>query len=288
MIIVDSQVHIWANDSPTRPWPASGTRGRTSTPHRPTGFTQQDLLKEMDGAGVRGAVIVPPSWEGDYNDLALDAARSHPNRFVVFGRMDPEAQDGKASLASWKPRGLTGIRLLFTRHSPWIKEGEHYWLWEAAAHHGIPISFFPIGDYLPLIGQIARSHPDLRVSIDHLACNHGMDAKAFENIDSLLALARFPNVAVKASAVPCYSSEQYPYSGLHDSLHRVVDSFGPKRVFWGSDLTRLPCSYIQCVTLFTEELPWLGGSDLDWIMGRAICEWLRWPIVTPADDKNLQ
>jgi len=74
MIIVDSQVHIWAHDSPTRAWPASGTRGRTSTPHRPTGFTQQDLLKEVDGAGVRGAVMVPPSWDGDYNDLVLDGA----------------------------------------------------------------------------------------------------------------------------------------------------------------------------------------------------------------------
>jgi hypothetical protein len=23
--------------------------------------------------------------------------------------------------------------------------------------------------------------------------------------------------------------------------------------------------------------PWLSGQDKEWIMGRAICEWLGWP-----------
>ena len=43
-------------------------------------------LKEMDAAGVARVVIVPPSWEGDRNDLALEAARLHPDRFAVMGR----------------------------------------------------------------------------------------------------------------------------------------------------------------------------------------------------------
>jgi hypothetical protein len=25
-------------------------------------------------------------------------------------------------------------------------------------------------------------------------------------------------------------------------------------------------------------LPWLKGEDLDWVMGRGICEWLGWPL----------
>ena len=28
--------------------------------------------------------------------------------------------------------------------------------------------------------------------------------------------------------------------------------------------------------MFTEELPWLGGQDLDWVMGRGISEWIGW------------
>ena len=59
-------------------------------------------------------------------------------------------------------------------------------------------------------------------------------------------------------------------------LHRIFDAFGPKRMFWGTDITRMPCSYRQCVTFFTEELPWLKGRDLEDVMGRSLCEWIGW------------
>ena len=59
MFIVDAQVHIWGPDTPQRPWP-----GGRSQPHRPQPFSKDDLLKEMDAAGVARVVIVPPSWEG--------------------------------------------------------------------------------------------------------------------------------------------------------------------------------------------------------------------------------
>ena len=40
----------------------------------------------------------------------------------------------------------------------------------------------------------------------------------------------------------------------------------------------MPCTYRECVNLFTEELPWLAGADLEWVMGRGVCEWLGWPL----------
>jgi hypothetical protein len=30
--------------------------------------------------------------------------------------------------------------------------------------------------------------------------------------------------------------------------------------------------------MFTEELPWLKGRDLELVMGRAVCDWLGWKI----------
>jgi hypothetical protein len=66
----------------------------------------------------------------------------------------------------------------------------------------------------------------------------------------------------------------------------LYDAYGPRRLFWGSDLTRLPCSYRVCVSLFTEELKWLSAHDVEWIMGRALCEWLDWPIQTPESKRR--
>jgi hypothetical protein len=47
-------------------------------------------------------------------------------------------------------------------------------------------------------------------------------------------------------------------------------------MFWGTDLSILPCSYKQSIAMFTEEMPWLSSEDLEWIMGRGISKWLRW------------
>ena len=103
----------------------------------------------------------------------------------------------------------------------------------------------------------------------------GADA-AYRNLPQLLALARHPNVAVKATGQAGYALDPYPFRSIHDALHRVFDAFGPRRMFWGTDITRMHCTWRQCVTLFTEELPWLHGADLDLVMGQAFCDWIGW------------
>jgi len=80
------------------------------------------------------------------------------------------------------------------------------------------------------------------------------------------------------SALPCYTDAPYPYRNLHTHVRRVYDVFGPQRMMWGSDLSRLRGSYRECVTMFTEEMQWLPANDLEWIMGRSLCEWLGWPL----------
>jgi predicted TIM-barrel fold metal-dependent hydrolase len=106
-----------------------------------------------------------------------------------------------------------------------------------------------------------------------------MDDKASPAVARMNVLARHPNVFVKVSALPCFSTEPYPFKNLREPLRRVIEAFGPRRAFWGSDITRVPatCSYRQAVTQFTEELDFLRRDDLEWIMGRGLAECLRWP-----------
>jgi hypothetical protein len=47
-------------------------------------------------------------------------------------------------------------------------------------------------------------------------------------------------------------------------------------MFWGTDISKMPCSWHQYVTMFTEELPWLKGHDLDIVMGEPLCTWWGW------------
>ena len=133
--------------------------------------------------------------------------------------------------------------------------------------------------FLPVFRSIAERHPNLRLIIDHCGLvRSAKDEAAFANLDELLSLAKLPNIAVKATGAPAYSSQPYPFRNIHDGLRRIFDAFGPHRFFWGTDITRMPCSYRQCVTMFTEELHWLSGQDLELVMGRAVCEWLGWKL----------
>jgi L-fuconolactonase len=276
MRIVDAQVHIWGANTPERPWPAR------LEAHRRVPIGKDELLREMDAAGVDRVIIVPPSWEGDRNDLALEAAQAHPDRFAVMGRLDPEAADARDRVKAWRTQpGMLGLR--FTFHTPMLlpplTEGRMDWLWDEAERHGIPIMVLVPHSLTHLIDRIAGRHPDLKLVMDHLALTRNTkDEEAFRNLDNLLALATRANVAVKASALPCFTNDAYPYRRLHPHIRRVYEAFGPQRMFWGTDFSRLPCSYRQGVTMFTEEIPWLSAEDKTWIMGRAVCEWLGWPL----------
>lgn len=275
MLITDAQVHIWAASTPGRPWPAR------HKPHRPEPLGQEELLKEMNAAGVSRAVIVPPSWEGERNDLALAAAQAHPDRFTVMGRLDPAAPEARAAIAGWRKQpGMLGLR--FTFHRPGLREllteGRVDWLWPAAEKAGVPIMVLVPHALAHLMADIAGRYPNLRIVMDHLGLNAGKDEEAFAELDKFLALAKHPNIAAKASCLPYFTADSYPYRRLHPYIRKVYDAFGPKRMFWGTDLSRLPCTYRQGITLFTEELSWLNPEDKEWIMGRGVCEWLGWKI----------
>jgi L-fuconolactonase len=273
MLITDAQVHIWAASTPERPWPAR------HKPHRPEPLGKDELLKEMDAAGVSRAVIVPPSWEGERNDLALAAAQAHPDRFAVMGRLDPDAPGAREAISGWRKQpGMLGLR--FTFHRPGLKEllteGRVDWLWPAAEKAGVPIMVLVPHGLAHLMADIAGRYPGLRIVMDHLGLHEGKDEEAFAQFDKFLALARHPNIAAKASCLPHFTADSYPYRRLHPYIRKVYDAFGPKRIFWGTDISRLPCTYRQAITMFTEELSWLKPDDKEWIMGRGVCEWLGW------------
>jgi predicted TIM-barrel fold metal-dependent hydrolase len=281
MHIVDSQVHLWGADTPDRPWPP----GRAAQAQKPYPVTKEALLLQMDLAGVRRIVIVPPSWEGDRNDLALEAARLYPDRFAVMGRIALEKPESRALLADWKKQpGMLGMR--FTFHTelqrPWLTDRTANWLWPAAEKAGIPLMVLVPGS-LDVLDRIAERHPGLKLIIDHVGLNRLQKGpNVFEDLPRVCSLAKHPNVAVKASGMPSLSHEGYPFPDLHPHIRRLIDAFGPRRTFWGTDLTRMPCTYYECITLFTEHLPWLKGEDLEWVMGRGVCEWLGWPLPSTA------
>jgi predicted TIM-barrel fold metal-dependent hydrolase len=100
VLIVDVQVHIWSSGKPTNP------------NHRQAPvFSKDDLLKEMDEAGVDVAIIHPPSsWDPESSELAVEAARQRPDRLAILGNFPLDRPESRALIDDWKSRpGMLGL-----------------------------------------------------------------------------------------------------------------------------------------------------------------------------------
>ena len=185
-------------------------------------------------------------------------------------------------MADWRKQpGMLGMRFTFhnEHYRHFLTDGTGDWLWPAAERAGVPLMVLMPGA-LDHLERIAAKHPGLKLTIDHVGLNvRGKGPKVFEDLPAVCALAKHPNVAVKASGMPSLSPRTLSRSATCTRTSaRSSTPSAPRRVFWGTDLTRMPCTYYECITLFTEHLPWLKGEDLEWVMGRGVCEWLGWPL----------
>ena len=275
-IIVDAQVHLWKAESEDWKWVPG------LTPQLPEPFTIERLVPAMDEAGVDRVVIVPPSWPGDRNDYALEAARRYPTRFRIMGKIPLQDPKYAALLPKWREQpGMAGLRVIFNTPQtlPWLTEGTVDWFWTAAEKAELPVMCFAAGQ-AAAFGRVAERHPGLTMILDHMAVTGAMvrDGTIAEAIGQTAGLAKYQNVSVKLSASPGLSREPYPYRDVALHIKRVFDAFGPQRSYWGTDLTNTYArgSYRQRITHFTEELSFLSESDKDWVMGRAIVARLKW------------
>lgn len=267
MQIIDAQIHLWDLETDVVP------------PHRREPFGLDEAVREMDRAGVDGAIIHPPSWDPGSHALALDAVTKFPERFAILGRIDPLAPDKLQRLESWLATpGVLGLRYTFLKpaEKTWMDDGTMDWLWPAAERLQIPVAILADG-HLHHVDRIAGRHPALKLIIDHFGVRRGnVDDKAFASLPDVLALASHPNVAVKITGGPQYVSDGYPFTSLTPRYRAIYDAFGPDRMFWGTDITRMPCNWRDCVTAFTEHQSWCPAGDMAKIMGGGIARWLGW------------
>jgi len=271
MQYVDAQIHLWGSGLPS------------NQAHRQvTSFTAEEAVGLMDEGGIDAAVIHPPSWDPGADDLAARAVGDYPGRFAIMATLPFDQAHSTPLIAELRHQpGMLGLRCMFLKDPArqQLHDGELEWYWDAVEAAGVPVTALAT-DSLAVLGDVAARHPGLRLTIDHLGGKGGnttlKDDAAMTHMPELLELAKLPNVAVKATGAPGYSSEAYPYPRMHTYLRQIYDAFGPRRMFWGTDITKMPCSWRQCAVMFTEELAWLGEEDKTLMMGEALCAWWGW------------
>jgi predicted TIM-barrel fold metal-dependent hydrolase len=267
MLIIDSQIHLWEGDQ------APPHHGRKP-------YLAEQALADMDVAGVDAAINAPPQWDMDSNRYAIESAARFPERFATTGWIKLDRPEAPDLARRWLSQpGMIGFRTPcgLEDERSWPTDGTMDWFLPLAAELDIPVVLG--GPFvLPHLERWAAQYPNLKIALDHFGIMGLTPTRGLIQHPDVLSWSRFPNVTVKLCGAPDYAREDgYPFKGMHDRIHSLYDAYGPERLFWGTDITRLDnCTWRQAVTMFTEELPWLSETDKTLIMGEALCRWFNW------------
>jgi predicted TIM-barrel fold metal-dependent hydrolase len=274
-LVIDTHMHVWSMDSAKYPFqPPEPNYGRPKQ-----AGTVEMYIEEMTKDRVDLAVLVQERSSGWNNRYISDCVRRFPKRFVGHGLIDPHDANNAAVLErEVKQNGLSGMRLSPIYHPPkrnpdnqWLNAPYTYPLWKKAEELGVVFNVFIAPAQMPQLEDMVQRYPKVKVVVDHLGRPDILPRAPWVENDSLLKLARYPNVWVKFTELYTASkTKEYPYKDVHPFGKMVYDKFGPRRLLFGTGMVaatrRIPLA--DELRLIREDIPFFADRDKEWILGR--------------------
>jgi predicted TIM-barrel fold metal-dependent hydrolase len=284
---VDAHVHAFDRVSEAFPREVSSLApaGRAAT--------VEQLLSEMDGAGIDRAVLIQMGGFGiEHHRYVARAVGRWPDRFVAVGLVDVDDADPAATLdALYEATGVAGVRLMGRLGEPGEAGGERlaaYGLFQRAEQLGLNVNLYCRSDQISNVEMLVRAFPGVRVSLDHLGIcpvtTFAPDRWGRPRFDDepippptyprILDLARYPNVYVKVSGEYAFSKEPYPYGDVRPMVEALYRAYGAERMMWCSDFPWIvgEPGYRRLAALLDHHLPHLGEGERALIAGGTALE----------------
>ena len=241
------------------------------------------LLYQMDANAVDKAVLIQHMGTYD-NTYILECAKRFPGRFAVVVGVDTSQTDATVALEKWADQGAAGVRLSPTVRSPGPNPLA---IWRTAARLGLVVSTVGVvdeyasDDFDSLVAEMAG----LPIIIEQLAGVRQEGAQApYTNFKKALALASYPNTYIKVGGLGQFSERpqvlrpQFGFDHTPPLIEMASDSFGARRMMWGSDYP--PVSgregYRNALT-GVRDYPTLrhNKTDQEWVMGKTALSLFR-------------
>lgn len=229
--VIDAHVHLWCYDPVELDWISDDMAAIRRD------FLHADVAGVLAAAGVEGAVAVQARSTLAETEFLLAQQAACPAILGVVGWVDLRAPDVGAVLERYRGK-LVGVRHIVQA------EPEDDFLLRADFQRGVSLldGFGMTYDILIVPRQLAAAstfadrNPDLRLVLDHLAKPFIAAGQIEPWATELRALARRPNVFLKASGMVTEAD----WAGwTPDQLRRYLDvafeAFGADRILFGSD-----------------------------------------------------
>ena len=243
--IIDSHLHVWASSKEASagfPYP----QGQTPPESLRDKACTNSLLKQMDEAGVDGALIVQPINHKFDHSYVKKAMQTHPTRFKGMLLHDPSLSKEQAieCLENLALDGFVGVRFNpylwpSTGDKSWepMSEGAGLAVYQRCGELQMPVGimcFQGLELHYDDIVALLKASPQTTCILDHFGFT-SLTEKGDAAFQQLLKLADYPQVIVKISALFRLNDDS-PYERVRtERFEPLLERFGSDRLMFGTD-----------------------------------------------------
>jgi L-fuconolactonase len=273
---IDAHHHFWKIGKYDYPWiePASVLD---------RDFGPAELSTLLAQHAIERSVLVQTIASLDETRWFLELAERHAWVAGVVGWVDLADADVEATLdelIARRPRRLVGVRhnLHDEPDDRWILRDNVGRGLAAVAARGLAYDLLIRPRHLPIVMELIRRQPALRLVIDH-AAKPAIAQRRFDDWAApLAAVAKHNQVFCKLSGLVTEADHrQWQPADLRPFVEHVLAVFGPQRVMFGSDwpVCLLAGSYERVLAALEGNLERLSASERAQVFGQTATECYR-------------
>jgi L-fuconolactonase len=230
--------------------------------------------------GIERSVLVQTIASLDETQWFLELAERHAWIAGVVGWVD--LTDAKVGTTLDELIKQHGRRLVGVRHNLHDEPDDGWILREdvgrglaAVASRGLAYDLLIRARHLPVVMELIRQHPALRLVIDHAAKPAIAHRRHDDWAAPLAAVAKHKQVLCKLSGLVTEANHrQWKPADLRPYVEHVLDVFGPQRAMFGSDwpVCLLAGSYERVLAALDRNIERLTASERAQVFGGAAAE----------------
>jgi L-fuconolactonase len=269
--IIDIHPHFIATDTARFPLAPLGGTQSTCSRDRPTSY--QQMIAEMDAAGVAKSAIVQASTAyGHDNSYVAEAIAAYPARFTGVFSVDVLAPDAVDRMKHWIGRGFSGMRLFTTGstmpgQATWFDDPRSFPAWDYASKAGLPVCMQMTPQGFPQLRGLMERFPKVRIILDHLARPQLVDGPPFAADQPFLDLARSGQVFLKVTPVNV-APTQWGKATPETFFGAVIKAFGASRIAWGSNFPATAGPLSDILEAAQAAFASASEAEREWIFGK--------------------
>lgn len=264
---IDSHQHLWRLDRGDYGWltPAKTAIYRD--------FGPDDLAPILARHSISRTILVQAAPTIAETEFLLDVAARCPFVAGVVGWIDFTASDCAATVQRLSRNPLlVGLRPMVQdiEDDDWLLHRDIEPAIRAMVESGLVFDALVRPRHLSRLLTLVDRHPDLRIVVDHGAKPAIADNRLVPWNADMAAIAARPWVYCKLSGLANEAGSDWRNDTLAPYVSRLIDTFGPTRLLWGSDwpVVNLAGGYDRWHAAAVELTAELPGDAKEEIFGR--------------------